>query len=243
MKPESSPAFVVGCCHSGTSIFLRILGAHSRLCAIPFESKFALKWPTPCDASRQFFDHCNYYTQHMGKVRWVEKTPDHILRLKEIIDYFPGAKIFLVLRDGRDVACSIRDRCGSLEEGIDLWVDSNRSGQKFWKHSNVQVVRYERLVTEMENTVRGATDFLGEEFEDSLLHYYETTKYYLGTRIDKPPNSFGGNMIPYRNWQINQPLFDGRGKWQGLSPEDKNLIKEKAGDMLIEYGYASDRSW
>lgn len=243
MKPENSPTFVVGCRHSGTSIFLRILGAHSRLCAIPFESRFAIKWPTPCDASRQFFAHCDYYTQHMGKVRWVEKTPNHILRLKEVLNYFPGAKIFLVLRDGRDVACSIRERNGSLEEGIDTWIECNRAGQAFWKHPNVQIVRYERLVTEMESTVRHAIDFLGEEFEGLILRYYETTQYHLSTRIDKPPNSFGGNLMQYRNWQINQPLFDGRGKWQGLSSEDKNLIKEKAGDMLIEYGYACDLSW
>ncbi len=243
MTTDHTPAFVVGCRHSGTSILLRILGAHSRLCAIPFESRFALKWPAPCDNSRQFFIHCDYYTERMGKVRWIEKTPDHILQLKEILDYFPKAKIFLVLRDGRDVACSIRNRTGSLEEGVNFWVNCNRAGQPFWKHHQVQVVRYERLVAEPENTVREAVGFLGEKFEDSLLRYHETTKYFLSTRVDKPPNSFGGNMMPYRNWQINQPLFDGRGKWQALSLEDKNLIKQKAGEMLIEYGYATDLHW
>ena len=243
MKSNNSPIFVVGCRHSGTTIFLRILGAHSRLCAIPFESRFAIRWPAPCDASQQFFAHCDYYTERMGKARWTEKTPDHILQLKDVINYFPESKIFLILRDGRDVACSIRDRCGSLEEGIDNWVKCNRAGQMFWEHPNVQLVRYEHFVTEFETTVRNAIKFIGEEFEDSLLRYHETTKYYLGPRMDKPPNSFGGNLMPFRNWQINQPLFDGRGKWQGLSPEDKDLIKRKAGDMLIEYGYATDLNW
>lgn len=242
MKKENLPILIVGCPHSGTSLLLRILGSHSRICGIPFESSFALRWPSPSQKLQQFFAHCDYYTLHMGKARWVEKTPTHILRMKEILEYFPG-KIFLILRDGRDVACSMRDRCGNLEIGIDRWVVDNRAGQDFWKHPQVRLIRYEQIVTDFENTIRDAFEFIGEEYEDSIRRYHENARYLFTSRIEKPPNSFGANLGLFRNWQINQPLFDGRGKWHGLKEEEKKLLKDKAGEMLIQFGYATDLNW
>jgi hypothetical protein len=47
----------------------------------------------------------------------------------------------------------------------------------------------------------------------------------------------------YRNWQINQPLFDGRNKWHRLTEEEKQLIKDRAGATLIKYGYTTDLNW
>jgi len=179
----------------------------------------------------------------MGKARWVEKTPKHIYRLNEIFQYFPDGKILLLLRDGRDVACSIQDRRGNLEAGIDRWIKDNQAGQKFWNHPNVYLVRYENLVIDFEKTVRSVIDFVGEQFEDSLCSYYKSPRYFFTYRIESPPNAFGENHEIYRNWQINQPLFDGRGKWQRLTKEEKQLIKDKAGEMLIKYGYTTDMNW
>jgi hypothetical protein len=240
---EYTPIFIVGSGNSGTSLLLAVLGAHPRLCAIPFESSFALKWPAPCHNARLFLNRCDRYALRMGKKRWVEKTPRHIYRMGEILNYFPEARILLMLRDGRDVACSIRERYISLEAGIDRWIEDNQAGRSFWKHPNVRVVRYEELVTEFEKTMRGVTDFVGEKYEDSLPRLHETPKYYFSPRIEKPPDRRGDNHDQYRNWQINQPLFDGRGKWRSLAAEEKQMIKNKAGEMLIKYGYATDLNW
>ena len=179
----------------------------------------------------------------MGKVRWIEKTPPHVYRIKEILDYFPNAKVLLMLRDGRDVACSIQSRTGNLEGGIERWVEDNQAGEPFWKHANVQVVRYETLVVEFEKTLRGIFEFVGETFEESIMRYHEKPRNYLGSRVEKPVYAFGESNSAYRNWQMNQPLFDGRGRWQRLTESEKQLIKEKAGEMLIKYGYAADLNW
>jgi hypothetical protein len=224
-------------------LLVRILGAHSRLCVIPFESSFALKWPEPCEAAQNFFARCDKLTRGVGKARWVEKTPRHIYRVREILRYFPAAKIVLMLRDGRDVACSIRDRYGSLEAGIDRWIEDNRAGEPFWDNASVRVVRYEKLVSEFEPTVRAVFAFVGEAFEEAALRFHEKPLYYFSSRIEKPREVFGENNGLYRNWQMNQPLFDGRGKWRALAAEEKRLLKDRAGGMLVEYGYASDLNW
>ncbi|PSP34707.1 MAG: hypothetical protein BRC57_11365 [Cyanobacteria bacterium QS_8_48_54] len=48
----------------------------------------------------------------------------------------------------------------------------------------------------------------------------------------------------YRNWQINQPLFDGRNKWKNkINEEEKQFFKEKAQKYMIEFGYQIDDNW
>ena len=47
----------------------------------------------------------------------------------------------------------------------------------------------------------------------------------------------------YRNWQINQPIFDGRGKYKKLNKAEKNIVKKEANEMLIEYGYIKNDEW
>lgn len=222
---------------------VRILGAHSKLCAIPFESSFLMRWWEPCENSRKFLARCDYYARHMGKERWIEKSPAHILLIKELQRHCPEAKLLLMIRDGRDVACSYQDRLGNLEVGIERWVRFNRGADGFWQHPNVHVVRYEKLVTELEPTLRGIMAFVGEEYEEGMLRYHEKPLYYFSAQIQKPENSFMENLTMFRNWQMNQPLFDGRGKWLRMSEAEKQLFKDRAGEMLIRHGYVADSNW
>src|SRR4051794_13051296 len=72
LKP---PIFIVGCGHSGTSLVLAILGAHSKIYAVPYESKFGFKSD---EAAKALFAEFDAKTVSAGKQRWVEKTPRHV---------------------------------------------------------------------------------------------------------------------------------------------------------------------
>jgi hypothetical protein len=243
MNANKAPIFIVGCGHSGTSIMLAILGAHSGILAVPYESGFAYKWQKRPEDAEHFISVWNTAAAYCGKRRWVEKTPRHIFRMREILDRFPEGKILLMIRDGRDVACSIQDRFGSLKRGINRWVEENREGEKHWNHPNVLRVRYESLVEAPEGTLEKVAGFLGEPFEPAMLGYHRLPRFYYHNSLERPPDGRGANHEAYRNWQINQPLFDGRGKWRRMTEEEKRLVKEKAGQMLVDYGYASDLHW
>jgi hypothetical protein len=104
-------------------------------------------------------------------------------------------------------------------------------------------VRYETLVSEFATTAREVFTFIGEAYEDGVARFHESPLFYFSSRIEKPRDIFGENHELYRNWQMNQPLFDGSGKWRDLADEEKQVIKEKAGGMLVEYGYATDLNW
>jgi hypothetical protein len=215
-----------------------MLGSHPNLYAVPYESNFAFK-DNPQKILRRF-ERAAITT---GKGRWVEKTPKHIRRIDHIFQLRPEAKVLIMLRDGRDVACSIRDRTGSIEKGIKRWVEDNRAGGSYLSHPNVLTVRYESLVTSFEPTIRGILDFIGEPFTPEVLEYHLTPKHYYSETVAKPPSAFGRYHKQYRNWQINQPIFDGRGKWKCLSDEEKLLIKSQANDLLISFGYVDSGVW
>ena len=233
VRIDSPPIFIVGCGHSGTSLLLAILGSHSRIYAVPFESNIASK-PERFHAAKEAFDKS---AVSAGKYRWVEKTPRHIYRIGRILKWCPDARILLMIRDGRDVACSIQARAGSLEQGIRRWVKDNLAGKKYFKHPNVYVIKYEELVVNFEFALKDLLSFLNEAYEEGMKDYHKIPRKWYSDKISKPSTAFGKDHGQYRNWQINQPIFDGRGRWTQLSAEELSLLTDIAGDMLAEFGY------
>lgn len=232
------PIFIVGCGHSGTSILLRILGAHSRIHAIRQESSLAMA-KGPLRMLRQFDMEAGRH----GKLRWVEKTPSHIHHIETLLSLRDGALILLIIRDGRDVAWSIKEREGDVGKGIERWIKDNAAGERFWTHPQVHVLRYEDLVSQPELTIANVTTFLGEPFEPAMLDYHQEQRSFYSSNPEQPPRRSGEFHCQFRNWQINQPLFDGRKRWKLLNAAENLEIKKKAGEMLSRYGYGNESDW
>ena len=233
----NSPIFVVGCPHSGTSVMLAILDTHPNIRAIDRETyvffrRSFLKIPE--------FHAWNRMTLADGKHRWAEKTAEHIGRLDKIFGYYPDAKVIMMLRDGRDVACSVKKRTGSFTEGVDWWLKWNNAGRKYWTHDNVMVVRYENLVTQTHDMLRMVFEFLNEPFHTDLLDFTSRQRdWYTNTPTssdDLPPTPDAQGEL--RNWQINQPLFDGRGRWKNeMADSERKQFMKCAGQSMADLGY------
>lgn len=236
-RPLAPPVFIVGCGHSGTSLMLRLLGAHSQIHGIPRETGIAAGTVSRLRRESRRLD-C--LTARAGKRRWAEKTPKHILHIEAILEAFPRARIIMMLRDGRDVAYSLYRRTGNLEESIDRWLFNLKVGRSWWGHASVHVVRYESLIVDFEATMRGVFEFIGEEFEEEVKQFHEKPTGTGALRADRPTSVSGENHISYRIWQVNQPLFDGRGKWREFSTQELDLVLGRAGAELAELGYRSE---
>jgi len=149
---------------------LAILDNHSKIKAVPYESHIFYK---SIFAKIKKFNEWNRMTILSGKSRWAEKTPLHIYKIEEIYRFFPHAQIILLLRDGRDVACSLRARAKNYERGVEYgatrWVKDNHAGQVYCSNGQVLVIKYEDLVHNMYHILRIVFEFLGESFEPEFV--------------------------------------------------------------------------
>ena len=248
VSDHDRPIFIVGCGHSGTTLMLKILGAHSRLHAIHYESSIG----SDAEKARKLTNTFNKMCSNAGKVRWVEKTPRNIHKIATLTEMFPDARILVMLRDGRDVACSIRQRTGSLEAGIERWIADNTAAIPALDQENVKLVRYENLVEDFESCVREVLTFCGETYEEALkdFHLYDLDYQDTGLNSKWVSAVFRGRKRGQnehrsrRQQQVHQKLFDGRNAWtKVLSDDDKQVIKDRASELLRYFEYADGNEW
>ena len=121
--------------------------------------------------------------------------------------------------------------------------DDNLMGEAYLEDANLINVRYEDLVSNTKRTLIKIFEFIGERFEESCLEFHQEPKYYYSEILKKPKDQKEENHLQFRNWQINQPLFDGRGKWKEMTPEDKLIVKRIINKKLMEYGYIDNYDW
>ena len=115
--------FVVGSARSGTSILGELIASHPEVKYI-FEahSIWEIAGAGINDGHRYTADYATddvkeqirnwFQEQSQSAAMVVEKNPRNILRVPFIRALFPEAKIIHIVRDGRDVACSMVPGCG-----------------------------------------------------------------------------------------------------------------------------------
>jgi hypothetical protein len=230
------PVFIVACGHSGTTLLLRIMGEHPKIHAINKEMYIARYDQLHFYRGVQDF---NAQAIAAKKAYWLEKTPRHIHKIANIFSWLPNAKIILIIRDGRDVALSIRKRQGDLKAGIVRWVEDNKAGKAYWNHPQVHVCTYEDLIVDTKGTLTKIMEFIGESFHPNMMDYHtRPVNMGLADKLVKPEGQTEEHHANYRNWQVNQPLEDKRFLWKKeLNQEELAMINEVAGELLKELGY------
>jgi hypothetical protein len=156
----------------------------------------------------------------------------------------------IVLRDGRDVACSIKARSENFDDGARRWLEDNQHALEFFERPDVRVIRYEDLIEDFSGTLVSLLEFLGLENEPAMAHFesaqlpFQQKRLRPGLMASLYRPIYKSSHQKRRSKQIHQSLFDGRGQWaERMSESEKVRFKEIAGPMLIELGYARDDSW
>jgi len=238
-SPIGNPIYIVGCGHSGTSILLRLIGNHENIWPVKKESALFLKSDAHVSQlMRQWDEAC----KKDNRTRWVEKTPPHIFQIPRLLASRPKAQILLIVRDGRDVVASLKHRKGyeNIDDRIDRWVYDNMAGLPFWEHERIHVLTYEDLVSESEKTLREVFNFLGEGYDSDILKFHKNQENWYTDELSKPKEiNEPKDHLNLRNWQVNQPLFDGRGKWKkNLNDKDVEAFQNSsASNLMKKFGY------
>lgn len=188
-----------------------------------------------------------YASQH-GKPMWGDKTPTYGPHLDAIRLLLPEARFIHVIRDGRDVACSLRPMwfAPSREVGElaaywrDLIIATRRAAVDLTGYVEV---RFESLITNPEAELRRVVETVGIPFHPDMLAYFlrspaRLAEHRARIRLD-------GSVVVSREQRLHQqhltthPPDSARiGAWRNeLTSEELATFTYEAGDLLSELGY------
>lgn len=119
---------------------------------------------------RGFFDaFFTNYLQRRGKSRWVEKTGSNGYYLGHILELYPDARVVHLVRDGRDVVCSLLKRDPRPYHAVSHWL-YNVSAAVAWRdHPAYLEVKYEALAVQPQATLERICRHLDVAFEPRML--------------------------------------------------------------------------
>jgi len=176
--------------------------------------------------------------RQLKNVRWMEKTPGHIMYLEIIFRLYPAAKVICVMRDPEKAIISRRknftfnnETGWPIEKHVEKWLDNILEVEKFKKThpQSVLIVRLEDITRDTEAGMQQICQFLGIPFDkERLVNYRETARdlYY-----------------PWETWKdsARQEISPEQAlaKHNRLSTADRSRLYDLAGNVMKRYGYYS----
>lgn len=183
-----------------------------------------------------------------GKRRWGDKTPVHARCMPALARLLGEARFVHLIRDGRDVAASLRGLPfapgdGSIETIARDWRDTIADARAAAPSLPYYLeVRYERLVTEPAAVLREVCTFVELDFHPAMLAAHEHAAVRLAEQatVELPD---GTVRTPEQRMSIftrtSAPPDPARiGRWRdALAPDEVARFEAVAGDLLGELGY------
>ena len=188
------------------------------------------------------------YAEKFGKPRWGDKTPHYVRRMRVIHGVLPEAHFIHIIRDGRDVALSVKDLwfgANSVEEAARRWRGSIEKARRHARElPHYLEIRYEDLVSDTDPTLRKICDFVDLPWNPSMLDYHTTADERLGEmeRDSTAPSGEvlrrGEERIAIHSLASQPPQRDRIGRWrQEMTATDRHRFEAVAGETLRELGY------
>jgi Sulfotransferase family len=169
---------------------------------------------------RQFIDrlfaiHCARLEKHF----WINKTNALLVYLDRLARVYPSARCIHILRDGRDVVCSVTSLpwgAKTVGEAARHWKGHILKGRTLAKAASLKYIeiRYEDLLTSPSQILSQLFSFL--EMDADIDH--------ITRSLPVDTTRFGG-------WR------------EALNQRDKEIFSRTAGDLLIDLGYEKDDRW
>ena len=188
-----------------------------------------------------------FYGEQKGKKAKViaDKNNYYINHFNDLNEIWPDAKYILVIRDGRDVACSylnietlVTNSPYKPKLSTDIktiakeWLTNNQNVLSFLESLNnnqFMVIRYEDFVTNSELYLTKVCNFLGLNFESNMLNYYIKN----AKEQDEPLSS-----LDWKKKTLEKPDKDNIGKYKmELEKQSIEEFNTTATDLLQKFNY------
>jgi len=167
-----------------------------------------------------------------GKPRWGDKTPHYVHHIDQLLAVWPGARFVVLVRDGRDVAVSLRRMPfgpNNAWAAAPWWARGIRAGETAAQaHPDaVMTVRYEDLATRPTEVVPRICEFLGLSYSPDMLALETADR----ARIVRDQASWFPTLFDGINTEAV-------GRWRReMSARDQAVFASRAGEELSRMGY------
>ena len=183
-----------------------------------------------------------------GKARPADKTPNNVRVIGKLLTWFPKGRFIHIIRDGRDVACSLRNHPKEkiengkivpshinrpIAECAQRWLNDTSSGLAYRGHPNYHEIKYEDLVADPETVLRELCEFLDEDYQPSMVD----------PSASKADNMNAGRLV---NNQNSKEKISSRslGRWRDdLTENERKDFDNVAGELLLTLGYVDSKDW
>ncbi|HEX9366959.1 MAG TPA: sulfotransferase [Vicinamibacterales bacterium] len=197
------------------------------------------------DGIRAFY---RLYAARFGKSRWGDKTPLYCMHVQSIEALLPEAHFIHIIRDGRDVALSLRPMWFAPGRDIETlarhWRQCVTTGrQQGSRCPRYMEVRYEQLVEDCGTVLAGICEFLDLGFDDRMLRYHELAPGRLREHQGRFRPDGSVVVTPEQRWVQQQrttrpPDRSRVFAWKHAMPRDEQRrFDAVAGDLLEELGF------
>jgi LPS sulfotransferase NodH len=188
------------------------------------------------------------YAARFEKSRWGDKTPTYSRTMLEIGKILPEAYFIHIIRDGRDVAVSLRDQWFSPGHDIEIQARYWQENVENTHHQGRQClhyleIRYEDLIMDTEAVLHKICNYLSLDFHSNMLKYYENSSSRLKEHLERR-RADGTLLVSYADRQKQQlsttqpPLPSKIGLWRtGLQAEEIGRYEGIAGPLLQKFEY------
>jgi hypothetical protein len=160
-------------------------------------SELLLGWPKlPLQQqyTRKFIQILDQLTQEQGKTIWVEKTPEHIYYVDDIVKLVPHSRFIHIIRNGADVIASLyqvtREHprlwkgAWSLEFCIERWIQAIEISRRYLHQPRHCMVRYEQLVENPALELPKLCQFMGVDFQQRMLKDYQVAAQQVTLAVE-----------------------------------------------------------
>jgi hypothetical protein len=212
------------------------------------EFRQQLRQIEPFDLAQGLRTFYRLYAEQQNKPRYGDKTPLYCKHMETIETLLPEAHFVHIIRDGRDVALSLRSLPFAPGQDIrtlaQYWRDLVQNARRTGRHCRAYMeVRYETLVRDPTSVLPSICSFLQLEFDPAMLRYWERTAERL--REHQSFNRIAGRHSVTREQRLSQqrltleaPQADRVFAWKNkMTPAERAQFLRIAGAMLEELGY------
>lgn len=191
--------------------------------------------------------------ERRGATVWAEKSPPNLYSIPLFLDAFPRGRAIVVVRDGRDVVCSLLRRQFCFAAAAATWTVEAALSLALSRMPRVHLLRYEDLVMRPREALDRLTRAIGiRPSIDRMLRYTETssrirddasihvTAWQNSPARPLSESSIGrwrSDLVPPLVAQLERYRLD---RTDDLVPETEEWRGRSVADLLDELGYERD---